>query len=145
MRLQVILNTHILSLPIQYPQVICVVCAFSVFFPAPAIRSYASVEARSLCTKSCKGVTKTYCLSKISIDSPDLANESARPMILADDTEAIVMPMRRGPCFWRLPWCVPASEKKHHSTRSPCEQETREGIGSAHNRKTDCLQARSAK
>ena len=55
------------------------------------------------------------------MDSPALAKESARPMIFGEDTEAMVMPMRRGPCFWRLPSCVPFSEKKHHSTRSPCK------------------------
>ena len=85
--------------------------------------------------KRAKG-TATH-LSNTSIDSPTFANESARPMIFGDDTEATVMPMRRGPERWRLLVCVPLSEKKHHSTRSPCKRErsgvkvSKYGVGSA--------------
>ena len=46
----------------------------------------------------------------MSSDSPDLANESARPITFGDDAEATVMPMRRGPVFCRLPACVPLGD-----------------------------------
>ena len=45
--------------------------------------------------------------------------ESARPMIFGDETEAMVMPKRRGPERARLAACVPLSLWKHHSIRSP--------------------------
>lgn len=43
-----------------------------------------------------------YCLIRRSNDSPFLAKLSARPMILSEETEAVLTATRRGPDFWRL-------------------------------------------
>lgn len=53
-------------------------------------------------------------------------------MILGLDTEAMAMPMRRGPERARLLTCVPLVVKKVHSRRSPWQHKKIHNVSKTH-------------